>query len=46
VASELDQVLPLVGTAGTADDFESETLDFKRVASNFKETLALVADAA
>ncbi|HEY4098343.1 MAG TPA: ATP-binding protein [Baekduia sp.] len=46
MASELDQVLPLVGTAGTADDFESETLDFKRVASNFKETLTLVADAA
>ena len=46
MASEIDEVLPLVGTAGTADDFESETLDFKRVASNFKETLTILADAA
>jgi ATP-dependent DNA helicase RecG len=46
VATELDEVLPLVGTAATANDFESETLDFKRVTGSFKETLALLADAA
>lgn len=46
MATELDEILALVGTAGRADDFESQTLDFKRPGRSFKETLSLLADAA
>jgi ATP-dependent DNA helicase RecG len=42
----VEETLRLVGVAGPAAEFETQDLDFKRVASNPRQTLELLADAA
>jgi len=43
---ETSTALPLVGAAGPASSFESQTLDFKRPGRSLKETLTMLAEAA
>lgn len=44
--TRVDDVLPVIGTAGPASSFESSELEFKRPGRDVKQTLELLADAA